>query len=284
MKTNHRHYFRALLIIIFCTGLFLPTITNAATTPVTSITKKYSYWKKNTINTRNGRFNVQIIRIGLDNPNLKVKTITGNSTDCKNNCAVYPLKTYVDKFKGFAAINGTYFCPKDYASCAKQTGSYYWMVYNSITRTFTNSYQNQFNKGALIAFDTENHWHFWRETKYWPGLDAFEDQYQTKLTALISSGPALIVDKRLVVRTSDLDAKQRNVKSNRGGIALKGNNVYLVIASGATVLDLGAIMQAYGMTFAVNLDGGGSSALYYYGQYRVGPGRNMPNAIVFTER
>jgi len=56
----------------------------------------------------------------------------------------------------------------------------------------------------------------------------------------------------------------------------------LVIASGATVIDLGAVMEAMGMDYALNLDGGGTSALWYNG-YKVGPGRNMPNAIVFAE-
>jgi exopolysaccharide biosynthesis protein len=50
---------------------------------------------------------------------------------------------------------------------------------------------------------------------------------------------------------------------------------------GATVPDTGYVFKALGADYALNLDGGGSSALYF-GGYKVGPGRNLPNAIVFT--
>ncbi len=42
-------------------------------------------------------------------------------------------------------------------------------------------------------------------------------------------------------------------------------------------------MQALQVQYAVNLDGGGSAALMYDGEYLVGPGRNVVNAIVFSE-
>ena len=58
---------------------------------------------------------------------------------------------------------------------------------------------------------------------------------------------------------------------------------FLIIANSATVIDLANIMQALGMEQALNLDGGGSSALYYQGEYKVGPGRQLPNAIIFKK-
>ena len=146
------------------------------------------------------------------------------------------------------------------------------MVYNSVRHTFINIHQNKFNNGSLVAFDTENHWHFYQETRQWPGLAAFEAQYETKLTALISNGSALIVNRKVVVTSGELDTKQRTVKGPRGSLGFKGKNAYLIIASNATVLDLAAVMDAYKMEYAINLDGGGSSALYYLGKYRVGRG------------
>ncbi|MFA5030808.1 MAG: phosphodiester glycosidase family protein, partial [Patescibacteria group bacterium] len=122
-----------------------------------------------------------------------------------------------------------------------------------------------------------------RTAKDWPGKTTFESVTKSKLAAAISDGPGLIFDSSLVVSADQLDTKQRTVKSNRSGIGFKGDYAYLVVASGATVLDLGKIMQSMSMEYALNLDGGGSSALYYDGQYRVGPGRNIPNALVFAE-
>jgi len=48
-------------------------------------------------------------------------------------------------------------------------------------------------------------------------------------------------------------------------------------------MDLGYIMQALGMEYAINQDGGGSAAIVFAGQYRMGPGRNIPNALIFSE-
>ncbi len=42
------------------------------------------------------------------------------------------------------------------------------------------------------------------------------------------------------------------------------------------------VAQTLGATNALNLDGGGSSALSIDGGYRVGPGRLLPNAVVLT--
>lgn len=92
-----------------------------------------------------------------------------------------------------------------------------------------------------------------------------------------------MVNGQVVVQSSELDTKQRSTKGSRSGLGFKGKNAYLVVASSATVLDLGAVMKAFKMEYAINLDGGGSSALYYLDKYRVGPGRSIPNALVFSE-
>jgi len=271
------------MLVILSAGLFLFGTSSARAADPNKIVLKNASWRKTTVNTTKGKFAVQIVSVNLLNPKLKIYTLTGNPTDCKNNCRVSPLKNYVDRVKGFAGINGTYFCPSTYASCVGQTGSYYWMVYNSLTRTFVNTYQNKFNSGPLLAFDSENHWHFWRQAKDWPGLAKFEEQYETRLKALFSSGPALVVEKKLVVKFSELDTKQRTVKGPRCGIGFKSTNMYVLCASSATVMDLGYIMQALGMEYAINQDGGGSAAIVFAGQYRMGPGRNIPNALIFSE-
>ncbi len=230
-----------------------------------------------------GTFTVHILQIDLTNPQLRTYSLTGTSGDCSDNCIVRPLKSYVDQVSGFAGINGSYFCPADYASCANQDGSFYWLWYNSATGEFSNSYQNQFNQGPVIAFDANNRVYYYKTANAWPGKAAFETQNNTVLSAVISNGPGLVFESKLVVTSSQLDDKQRTVKSARSGIGFKGSNVYLIIAAGATVLDLGNIMMSLGMEYAMNLDGGGSSSLVYNSQYKVGPGRNIPNSLVFSE-
>ena len=56
-----------------------------------------------------------------------------------------------------------------------------------------------------------------------------------------------------------------------------------MIAQNTTVIDMGYIMKALGSQYALNLDGGGTSTLYYNGSYKVGPNRELPNAIIFKK-
>ncbi|MFC1662876.1 phosphodiester glycosidase family protein [Patescibacteria group bacterium] len=240
------------------------------------------------VSTASGTFFIRSVRINLTNPNLQIYSLTGTSGDCTT-CSVYPLRSYVDQVNGFAAINGSYFCPADYSSCAGGEGSYFWMWYHSLTRQFTNSYKNQFNgeEGAAIAFDTNNNFYLYKHANDWPGKTAsvsgFENQTGATLQAAISNGPTLVYEGKLVVRQFYMDSKQLSVKSNRSGIGFKGGSMYLIVANGATVPDLANVMMALNMDHAVNLDGGGSSSLFYDGQYKAGPGRNLPNALVFAE-
>ncbi|MBI5037784.1 MAG: phosphodiester glycosidase family protein [Candidatus Kerfeldbacteria bacterium] len=234
------------------------------------------------VDTGAGIISVRLIRINLKSEGLGVKSLTTYDGDCKDNCPVQSLGTFVQEVGGFAGINGSYFCPADYASCASQDGSYFWLWYDSVSGAFSNSYQNQFNRGPVIAFGKDNSTHFFRYAKDWPGKTEFESRTGVELAAVISNGPGLIFEGNLIVTDSDLDTKQRTVKSNRSAIAFKGDNVYLAVASSATVMDLGRALKVMGMYNAMNLDGGGSSALHYNGSYILGPGRNIPNALVFT--
>ena len=246
-------------------------------------TNGVTYMKKTTKTSR-GDFSIDLLIADLSNPKVKILTDTAENYDCKDNCKTKPLKDFAIANQAIAGMNGTYFCPKDYPHCAGEDGSYFWMLYNSRTKNLINLYKNQFNNGPLIVFNNENNWVFYRHTKDFTGIAPFEFQYDTKIQAAISSGPLLVYKSEKVLDEATLDNKQRTVKSFRGGIGLKGTKVYMVLARGATVGDLAVIMKAMNMEYAINSDGGGSSAMYYNGQYKVGPGRNIPNAIVVAER
>src|SRR3989338_4325402 len=68
------------------------------------------------VHTEKGDFSASVLSIDL---NLaRMITDTGNDGDCGNDCTTLPLGDYVAKNGGFAGVNGTYFCPIDYAECA----------------------------------------------------------------------------------------------------------------------------------------------------------------------
>lgn len=239
---------------------------------------------KATVKTSRGSFAVNMLVADLSNPKVKILTDVAYASDCDDNCPVKPLREYVVGNAGFAGLNGSYFCPKDYSRCATSDGFFYYPIYNSGRKVLINADRVKYTNEPMIVFNNEQNWVFYLHSKDFKDIATLESTYDTKIQAAISNGPALIADSKKVLNEAALDTKQRTVKSNRGGLGLKGTKVYMIVASSATVGDLGAIMESLSMEYAINLDGGGSSALYYNGSYKVGPGRNIPNAIVVAER
>ena len=72
-------------------------------------------------------------------------------------------------------------------------------------------------------------------------------------------------------------------KGPRDFIANKGNTAYIGTIYNATMGEAAKILKALGMDNAMNLDEGGSTALWYNG-YKAGPGRDIPNAIIFVRK
>jgi exopolysaccharide biosynthesis protein len=59
--------------------------------------------------------------------------------------------------------------------------------------------------------------------------------------------------------------------------------IYLIVVENANITDSQYVLQALGVQDAINLDGGGTAAMWIDGQYTVGPGRLLPNAILLTK-
>lgn len=59
--------------------------------------------------------------------------------------------------------------------------------------------------------------------------------------------------------------------------------VYIGFVLNATMGESAQVMKALSMGEALNLDEGGSTALWS-GGYILGPGRNIPNAVLFVRR
>lgn len=98
------------------------------------------------------------------------------------------------------------------------------------------------------------------------------------ISAGIVNYPGLVNDGNISVE-GGIDAKQGS-KNTKGGMGFNDNSIFLVVAYEVDMNDFAAIFKALGAKYALNLDGGGSVAIWQ-GGYRVGPGRQLPNAIVF---
>lgn len=229
-----------------------------------------SGYSRQMVQSEKGSFLVDIVPAQVGSARVIVDT--SSDDDCSNDCPVLPLATYVQRNGGFAGINGSYFCPAEYPSCAGKTNSYDTLAMNTRLKKYFNSDNNKFSTVPLVAFDGGGAPIFKMQSLEW-GRD-------TGVQAVLANHPMLVLGGNIVV-PGGLSEKQQ-IKSNRSVVASKENYIYLMVAHSVSVEEAAYIMKALGIENALNLDSGGSTALYFGGSYKVGPGRNLPNAIIFA--
>jgi hypothetical protein len=223
------------------------------------------------VSTVRGTFNAHVIKERLSQ--VTVKTLTANATDCASNCPAKPLDQYASENGAYAGMNGTYLCPPDYAQCAGKVNSYDYAVYNSNLRRWINYNALNAQNGGLF-FNGASTSVYRRTYVYY--------QQQTPISAAITNFPLLVQNGSVIDSTAEQNGSQL-LKGTKGAIGVDGTYVYLVIVTNATVTDAAYVMQALGARDALNLDGGGTAAMWIGGSYKVGPGRLLPNAIVLTK-
>lgn len=243
----------------------------------TRVKDKLSNYIRKTVKTRLGSFVTDIIEIDLANPNLKIVTDTADNYNCKKNCSARTLHSFVESNNVFAAMNGTYF-----DTSRAKLNYYFFPVFNSITKKFINDDQLKYpTTGPIMAFDVNNKFYYFKDSITFKSVANFEKKYGVKLQAAIGNKPRLVEDNLNYLIDWELDRKQMTVKSLRNAIAYKDNKVYLVVTQKSTVPDLAEVLINLGMQYGINIDGGYSTALFYDGKMVTGPGRNIPNAIMF---
>lgn len=250
-----------------------------------SINKYSSYKFRQEEKLEGVSYFLDIVEIDLNNPNLKIITDTANSEDCLGPCPAKSLIDYVMDSDAFAAINGTYF-----DTSVSKHNYYFFPVYNSRLEKFINNSQLKYpTTGPVIAFDENNKFYYFKDSRDFAGVSQFENKYGVKLQAAIGNKPRLVEEGKNLLIDWDLDYGQTNTKTTRTAIAYQSGigddkgKIYLVVARASTVVDLAEVLKVMEVDYAINLDGGGSTALYYNDEYMIGPGRNIPNAILFSQ-
>lgn len=246
----------------------LPTptpIPTANTTPISG----YSYQN---VTISSGTFGVYLIKLPRDQ--YSVKTVAANESDCYNKCPAKPLATYIAENNAYAGIHGTYFCPPDYASCKNKTYSYDFALYDSNQKKWLNERSINWDNLGLVIFNGST-----------PTFFTYSNTFDNRsLTAGIVNFPTLLFNGKEVVIENTLSSYLTDVRATRGAIAANNQYIFLAVVSSATVTEAANVLKSLGAQNALNLDGGGSAALYIGGSYKVGPGRLLPNAIVLTKK
>lgn len=138
-----------------------------------------------------------------------------------------------------------------------------------------------------------------RSDSDYPGLAVYKDGsfkiiYETNVTAeqlladgvvnLFAFGPSLIENGSITV-DQNTEVRQAMTKNPRTAIGIVDSNHYILVVSdgrtseseGLSLYELAEVMKEYGATTAYNLDGGGSSTMYFNGSIINNPTTNGHN-------
>lgn len=229
----------------------------------TSNTAPGSGFSRQAVNTDSGTFTIDIVAADLNSTRVIVDT--ASDLDCKDNCPVLPLATYVTRNGGFAGINGSYFCPATYPSCAGKTNSFDLLVMNK-NKHYFNSDNNVYSTNPAAIFQSGSI-RFVNQTLQW-GRDTGVDGVLSNYPLLLSGGNVVASD---------------GSKGAKDFVGNKGNTVYIGVIYNVTMEEAAKVLKTLGLDNAMNLDEGGSTALWFNG-YKAGPGRDIPNAIIFVSK
>lgn len=217
-----------------------------------------------------GTFLVDIVAADMNSTRVIVDT--ASSEDCKDNCPVLALGEYVSRSGAFAGINGGYFCPASYPSCAGKTNSFDTLLMNKNKKYF-NSDNNVYSTVPAIIF---------LGTSMRVVGAASEWGRDTGIDGMIAN-QGLLLSGGNVQFGGDGDPKKGS-RGSRSFVGSKGNTAYIGVVHNATVAEVARVLKTMGLETALNLDSGGSTAFYANGGYKIGPGRGIPNAILFVRK
>jgi hypothetical protein len=226
-----------------------------------------SGYQQSVVKSEVGDFLVGIVAADLNSTRVIVDS--ASDSDCRNDCPVMSLGDYVSRSGAFAGINGSYFCPADYPSCSDKKNSFDTLLMNK-NKKYINSENNVYSTVPAVIF-SGNSARFVGQSLEW-GRDTGVDSVLAMQPLLVSGGN--------VVFNGDGEPK-RGSKGNRSFVGASGSTAYIGVVFNATVAEAAYVIKTMGIQNALNLDSGGSTALWS-GGYKAGPGRNLPNALLFV--
>ena len=226
-------------------------------------------YSRQKVKTDFGEFLIDIVAADLNSTRIVVDT--ASDSDCRDNCPVLSLGDYVGRNGAFAGINGSYFCPASYPSCAGKTNSFDTLLMNKNKRYF-NSDNNVYSTVPAAIF-SGNSARFVSQSLEW-GRD-------TGVDAVIANQPLLVSGGNVIFGGDD--EVKRSGAGSRSFVGSSGSTVYIGVVHGVNAAQMARVLKTMGIQNALNLDSGGSTALWS-GGYRVGPGRAIPNALLFIRK
>lgn len=227
-------------------------------------------YQQQVVKNEYGEYLVSVYAADLNS--YKVIVDTASDGTCANDCPVDSLGSYAARSGAVAGINGPYFCPADYPSCADKKNSFDTLLMNK-NKTYFNSDNNVYSTVPAVIFSAGSA-RFVGQSLEW-GRDTGPD-------SVIASQPMLISGGNVVFGGDD--EIKRAGKGTRAFIGASGSTVYIGVVYNANVAEVAQVLKTMGIQNALNLDSGGSTAMWVNGRYIAGPGRNTPFGILIVPR
>lgn len=218
-------------------------------------------YSRQKVSTEVGEFVISMVSA----TGARVVVETASDSDCSDNCPTKSLAEHVSASGGFAGINGSYFCPPDYAQCQGKDNTFDTLAVNGRTKAVLNRDNNVYSVVPLVVSNG--------------GSLSFYDQ--TLQWGINQSGGGALANYPRLLRDGSIATSDNSGKGLRGFIGQRGNTIVIGHVHSASFSDTAHVLKTLGIENALNLDGGGSAALWS-GGYRVGPGRSLPTAIVLV--
>ncbi len=195
------------------------------------------------------------------------------------------LKSLIERSNWVAGINGAYFIPRDYTGLADSTNTV--RIMNSDGFSYSRYYPDTGING-IFGFDSQNIPVLVQNSIY--GDKALRDNYNSGLLLELQSGianfPILLANWiNLVPRYDSLGLITTKMKlmSTKSFICrTRENDIKMGTITKISMLDVPGFIVRFGCVDAINLDNGGSLAMYDKSKYIVGPGRNIMDAFVIV--
>lgn len=197
------------------------------------------------------------------------------------------LKALVGSTRWVAGMNGAYFIPKDYSGNPDATNTIRIMNFDG--KTYSKYYPDTGING-IFGFTKEGMPLLVQNNIY--GEKTLRINYNAARIGEIESGianfPILLASGTNLLPKYEklwLITDKMKLKGTKSFICrTKNNDIKMGTLGSISMLDIPALLQRFGCIDAINLDNGGSLALYDNGKYVVGPGRNIMDAFVIVKK
>ncbi len=197
------------------------------------------------------------------------------------------LRNLVENGRGVAGINGAYFIPRDYTGLADSTNTV--RIMNSDGFAYSRYFPDTGING-IFGFDKQWLPILVQNNIY--GEKTLRDNYNSGMLLEIQSGianfPILLANRINLVPRYDsvglITAKMKLASTKSFICRTMNNDIKMGTIGKISMMDVANLISKFWCVDAINLDNGGSLAMYNDNQYIIGPGRNIMDAFVIVRK